>query len=631
MKLVQSPVRCAWLTLLLVCAITTNPAYSKTRWSSLHFIPDADQLNAGEILTGANSFVGQSASAAMNLRYTGGFTIGVTEWVNCRLTYAGGLSMGIKARILGETGTFIPSWALGVHNLFNHYEQYLFSGDSCEPLNSEFFCAFAKNLEPIKLRFHCGFQSIPMNAKESFNPYAAIEKYFGQGLYSSMEVFQRHGQLCITLFANWRILKNRLEISAGAVDVRSMLFDPSGKLAVTLAPASAQQFIKPGFLIGLHYRSTFNFGSGKAFTSVEDRFTVQENSMSRLVTQVDSLSKSLVKTTKLLSAVQCSLGLLTTSIHDDPSRMKNILYTKLMALKAIYDAEPFDPEKAKNAMREIISYRERALPYLQEFLADIKADHAVRVYSATLLGHIGLKSSSSLLLEVLAQTNDPDIKIEILIALGKMKETRAMYLMEQFSNSPNEDVALTAREVLTALSNQMGVLLPVRGQRIEGVRSGEQGDVNSQKILPASAKDATHRDILSGEVFSESEAAPDVAGNSGLRQKTENMLIGSDSVSQSILTNNALIEQPNLTQSEKRAGGQTATGSSPNQTVVDTQSSQQSNKQAATTPPPNPSIPTPLKPTVAATQQPAGKDTMNVSKSAGAHKKSADQDSEESW
>ena len=41
--------------------------------------------------------------------------IGIMEWVNVEGGYAGGPTLGFKARILGESGDYVPSVALGVH------------------------------------------------------------------------------------------------------------------------------------------------------------------------------------------------------------------------------------------------------------------------------------------------------------------------------------------------------------------------------------------------------------------------------------------------------------------------------------------------------------------------------------
>ena len=83
--------------------------------------------------------------------------------------------------------------------------------------------------------------------------------------------------------------------------------------------------------------------------------------------------------------------------------------------------EPFDPQKVKLVINEIVSFREKAAPSLEDLLIDRKTDRYIRTYSAAMLGEIGNSGSSDVLLDVLAITNDPDIKIEILIALGKIK------------------------------------------------------------------------------------------------------------------------------------------------------------------------------------------------------------------
>ena len=83
----------------------------------------------------------------------------------------------------------------------------------------------------------------------------------------------------------------------------------------------------------------------------------------------------------------------------------------------------------------------------------------MRLLGISLIGDIGGTGASDILLDVLSQSEDPDIKIEILIALGKMKETRAVYVMEQLANDPTDVVAFTAQEVLQKLAREKGIKL----------------------------------------------------------------------------------------------------------------------------------------------------------------------------
>ncbi len=447
---------CILLGFILIVII--HNVTGKTRWSSLHIIPDADLFTSGEFTIGFDGFLAKDTSEQLVFKPTIPIKFGITEWVNIDLAYAGGMALGIKCRILGETAKAMPSVAIGVHNLFNHKEVSWFSIDSsqADEMAGEIYLAMSKGVDAIKTRFHLGFQTIPTSKKDKANPYFAIEKYFGLGLYTSLEFYRRQKEFHLSLFANWRILKKHLEISFGAVDLRSMFLDEKNKFSVSLSPFDASRFVKPGVWIGIRFHGAFGLGSNKGFMSVEDRMRIQDETIESLVGEVDSLNVRMKESLLVLDEVREKMGLVLDSVINDPTRLENIIFDKLIALKSLYQEEPFDPHKVKLLKREIASFRDKAAPSLEKLLLEQQVDRYIRMYSAAMLGDIGNTASSDVLLNVLARTKDPDIKIEILIALGKLKETRAMYLLEQLANSPNDAIAITAQEVLLRLSEETG-------------------------------------------------------------------------------------------------------------------------------------------------------------------------------
>lgn len=408
---------------------------------------------------GFNGYIAKDIDEKVLFSYNFPVRFGISEWINFDLAYTSGISLGIKGRIWGETGKIMPSIAVGVHNLFTHKEASYFSVDSAEDMSGEIYVACSKNADRIKTRFHFGVQSIPALKSDLFNPFFAVEKYFGIGLYTALEFYRRQKEYNIALFASWRIFKRRLQISAGAVDLKNMFLDKNNKFSISLTPPDSAAFIKPGIWVGVTYYARFGLGKNAGFMTAEDRFRKQDAIIDSLVKEVDSLGVWIKETKGAVANIQGALHSLVDSIENDPSKMKNIILGKLVGLKNLYQSEPFEPDKVKFSIREIASYRDDAVPCLEEFLLDQKTDRYVRMYSAMLLGIIGNTGSSDVLLDVLAQSHDPDIQIEVLIALGKMKETRAIYLMEQLANSPHDAVALAAQEVLRQLSKETGAVI----------------------------------------------------------------------------------------------------------------------------------------------------------------------------
>jgi hypothetical protein len=439
---------------------------AKTRWSSLHMVPDADMLSGGEFTVEGFGLFATDSAGKGSVVGTGALRLGIIEWVNIYAGYADGATLGFKARILGETHLLLPSLSIGINNLLNHSELYLFDAQVVDKKSytNELFLALGKSAEPLRLRFHGGIQSIPALESEVLNWYIAAEKYFGNGLYIGFEGFTRNKLFHPCLFANYRFLKNRVQVSAGLIELRHMLFDDRGRFAVSLnKPAQQDGFVRPGIWFGLTVRG--NLGSGKpgGFTGLEDRLTTQQKTIEKLSSELEVLKKNNERQERLLKQIESGAGsspsagsaTLTVSTYND--NLDPIILDKLIKLKAIHTTQPFEPEKAQALGREITEYRQRAVPVLKALIANTKEDRLLRVLCIGLLGESGDKSSSDVLLEVLGRAGDPDIRIEALIALGKMKETRAVHFMEQMANDPHDGVAFAAQEVLMQLVRETGV------------------------------------------------------------------------------------------------------------------------------------------------------------------------------
>jgi hypothetical protein len=176
----------AFFFLLIFCGVFWTPANSKTRWSSLHLLPDADFLSSGQFVIDAEGYAFADSAKNYVLRPTGLLNFGIMEWVNLDMGYAGGFTMGFKARLLGENGDYIPSLAIGVRNIVRSRESNYFN--SKDTLTNEFYFALAKSIDPIRLRIHAGMQTIPTSDKDQVDPFVALEEYFGFGLYATLEV-----------------------------------------------------------------------------------------------------------------------------------------------------------------------------------------------------------------------------------------------------------------------------------------------------------------------------------------------------------------------------------------------------------------------------------------------------------
>jgi len=484
---------------------------AKTRWSSLRMAPDADLLPGGEFTVGFDGLFSKpikitydidtiiaiphnqydttydtikypvDTDTALHFSRTYLLNLGIVEWVNVQAGWADGFTLGFKARLLGETSRGMPSLAIGAHNVFHHKEVNYFKYESGQNISNEFFIALGKSIDPLKVRFHGGLQTMPTVKTEVFNPFLAIEKYFGFGLYTALEMHRRNARYHFHLFGNMRAMDDRFEISAGVVSIESMFFDQNKEFAISLSPHSPSDFGGPGVWIGVRFHARTGLGEKGGFKSIEDRIYAQDSVIGLMRGEIDSLRSELRTAHYAVVQMRDALG----AVYDtaEITNIRKDILEKLERLKALYTTDAFDADSVRNAIGRIRFWGERGVAVLKEVLADEKHDRYIRMHAVTVLGIIGNRGVSDVLLDVLGKTSDPDIKIEILIALGKMKETRAMYLMEQLANDPDDAVAMAAQDVLRRLSEQTGAKISP-DLIMREVRTEPPETVNENKILP---------------------------------------------------------------------------------------------------------------------------------------------------
>jgi hypothetical protein len=90
-------------------------------------------------------------------------------------------------------------------------------------------------VENIRLRFHAGIQSSPQNENETVNPFFALEKYFGNGFYLSLETQRRNQHFYHSIFGSYRFLKRKMEISAGLIDFTGFFGKDNGNYLLNLS------------------------------------------------------------------------------------------------------------------------------------------------------------------------------------------------------------------------------------------------------------------------------------------------------------------------------------------------------------------------------------------------------------
>jgi hypothetical protein len=439
-------------------AILTNAAGAATRWSALHWVPDADLLDNNAIVADANMFIFTDSIDGTVIQPGAMVSYSVARWVNIDIGYAGSVTIGLKSRILGEEAkSWMPSLALGIRGCFSNREMYYYDVAD-DSFTNELYCAFAKSIEPIRLRLHFGVLSIPSKAREAFNPFIAFEKYFGGGVYATIEMNRRDKDFIPSVFASWRFWESRFEISAGAVALTKMFLDKNSNFDAGIVSTPAEGLSRPGFFVGIRFNGSFNkIGNLGGLEPLENKVRNHQREIELLRYDVDSLNESHNNDTKKIKKLDSTLAALTDSTLRSKEHYRLIAIEKLNALRIFYSQEPFEPELVKKGYSDITGYRNEIVPALLVISLDIGLDKKIRKLAVSVLGRIGTGKALDALIDILSQAKEADIRIEALIGLGNNKETRALYLIKQLANDPDDALAFTAQEVLKKLELQTGI------------------------------------------------------------------------------------------------------------------------------------------------------------------------------
>jgi hypothetical protein len=494
--------RFLFLSFLLWTGISHCSA--KTRWSSLHLIPDADLLTDNDFVLDFDTYYFSDSTQGSVIKPGGTLTYSIMNWVNFEAGYAGGATLGLKARVLGEESkNWLPSMALGIRSCISNKEMYFYDR-SDDKYSNELYLAFAKSVEPIRLRFHLGILSIPNVKSERFNPYLGLEKYLGGGVYTTFEMHRRDHVFIPSLFTSWRFWKSRFELSAGVVSFVDMLLDNNNDINAGITSTQNDAMVRPGVYFGLRFNGNIGkFGGNGGLASLEDRVNEQRILIDSLRSQFDSLKIVFEGGSKKLNSIDSSLTALADSSLKSKERYRIIAIEKLNSLRVFYSQEPFEPELVKKGYGEIVGYRNEMVPTLFEIVFDLGLDKKIRSLAVSVLGQIGTSKALDALIDILSQSKETEIKIEALISLGNNKETRAVYLMKQLANDPDDALSFTASEVLKKIESLAGMNADVNDTSnrlpvtIPESKIGEKKNpsVNDKTAIPQSQKNVTPADI----------------------------------------------------------------------------------------------------------------------------------------
>ncbi len=425
---------------------------AKSRWSATQIIPNADFIGAGEVHLGYRFALGGDTSGAIETASIIPINIGISEWMTLSLSWADGFSAGFKGRLLDEYSTYMPSLAIGVRELYTNTQltQAFIAENDTSAVTSELYLALGKTVQTIATRFHGGITSLPNAEGEEINTFIGIEKKLNDDIYLTLEGWGLEDRFNIALFGSFRFMKQKqAQLSVGLVDLEHMLFSSDG-VGLTLNPESNSDWVKPAITAQFTYSFPFSFGSQAQFRTVENLYSEQQNHISILESRFDSLSLRQVESKIREDSLTTMLDSVVRIIESGDTLPDHYaeIYAKLVAYDIAYRAEPFEPKSVRRIGKEIVGYDEDAVDVLKIVLRRKGEPRRIKRHAVTLLGEMQVFDIVPFLLDILAETRDSRIKIQVISTLGKIGDQSASYALKHLAESSDEGVAIAAAEVL---------------------------------------------------------------------------------------------------------------------------------------------------------------------------------------
>ncbi len=433
---------CGRRGIVYVCAIILTvgalcASFAVTRWSTLQIVPNADLLPGGRFVADVDFAWKIDSFSIASVVSVQRVHLGLSEWVGIDVGYAGGFTMGVKACVVKENPDlwYVPTLTLGFQNIYANREAFYFDGGGSYPKN-EFYLGAAKSSEWAKLRIHVGILSALTRSGykgyDEINPFIGIEKYFGQGLYVTVEGQQRTGEFMLSVFAVLRPIADRLEINVGVIDAPHISSNRAGQFP-----------FRPTLRAGIK----FNFGAGynslDGLTGVEDRIDRLRGELAASNKRVDSLAVDTRWNADRIHEL--------SQVSGDRKEERARVVDELSKLRNLYEQEPFDPELVKDMVDRIRDRYEVYSPHLRVIITEQNADPRIRRLAVSLVGEMKDQPAANILMSILNRMEEPSLKIETIIALGKIKDPRCRQLLSSLRQDPDGGVAFTAEEVYRAM------------------------------------------------------------------------------------------------------------------------------------------------------------------------------------
>jgi hypothetical protein len=383
---------------------------------------------------------------------------GIMNRVQVGAGYAGGPSLSLKAVIFndGDKWKHVPAVAIGFKDGLIPKEGQLFGvsdKDTLAAISNNVYLAISKNLSPISSRLHAGVISSFAFESERVNPFWALETYIGGNLTICYEGFQRFEELHHLLTINFKI-GDKVKVGFGLTEVSSMFYQNGKTGFFMLGDSNTTGYKSPGFNFSFAFHRPLS-AKGTEIGGLEDELIKMRRTIDELSKKNAEMETKVAANEKHLKELEEDITLKTCRIAPTLKMdYKALLEDNLSALvKMTAEGELYEPEAAAYRMKRIVELKELAIPRITELIRNPKSTNRLISLCIQMIGQMGDKQSKHLLVRLL-DYKESSIKIEAIIALGKLSDKSVATDLQKALTDTDQSVVLAAKDVIARITGE---------------------------------------------------------------------------------------------------------------------------------------------------------------------------------
>lgn len=449
------------IAIILFCFCVSISA--KLRYPLLLVTPSADILPSKQIGLTVNTNIFQyydPTSESYSAWYKPSVEInsGLFNRIQLSAGYATAPTIQLKVQIFNDGAILkqMPALAVGGKDILGSKEGHLFGvtdSDTAASLANSFFLAASKNIPLISSRIHMGAMGNMSIESELVNPFWALETYIGGTATISYEGFRRFGSFHHLVTFGFRFGDN-IKFGFGLTEVSKMFRQNSQTGFFLTGDSTTSGYGTPGIHVSISYHR-FLTASSYEIPGLEDEVARLRHSVSELGQKKQTIESKIATGEKQLKEMNATIDERNKIIGQSGKLDHKILLDEeFMALSRITANESLpDPEIVAARMKKIVSMKELALPKITDIVRNPKSTPALITICIQMMGQIGDKQSKHQLIRLL-DYKESYIKIESIIALGKLRDKSVISEIEKTIADTDPAVVMAANEVVARLRGE---------------------------------------------------------------------------------------------------------------------------------------------------------------------------------